>query len=323
VTGTVLCARHYQHSRVQRERRVIAFILRGTMVSAVLTILMIVVVPILLPRFSTIFFYSSIGLLVHAGYFFIAVVRLDLLALHLEQQHRHTERLESIGRLAGGVAHDFNNQLTGILGCADLLRLHLPPDDENRQLVNRIATSANHSADIVRQLLLFARTDRERNEPVSLHSLIGEVVALLSHSIAGGIRIETDLQAFPDTVCGDPAHLQNAVLNLAMNACDAMPDGGLLKFVTRNADGNQVLLEVIDTGYGMDSATRQQIFDPFFTTKPVGKGTGLGLSTVLGTVRSMGASMEVDSHPGRGSTFRLRFPCAPANPTENHPEQQG
>jgi CheY-like chemotaxis protein len=222
----------------------------------------------------------------------------------------------AIGQLAGGVAHDFNNQLTGILGYAELLAKRLA-EPEAKRSAERIAQAALRASDLTRQLLAFARKGKYLTVTVHVHELIHEVVGLLAHSIDKRIRIEERQGAAVDTVLGDPSQLQNALLNLALNARDAMPEGGELSFVTRIEEhegddelpaGRYLAVVVADTGVGMSAEVQGHLFEPFFTTKEPGKGTGLGLAAVYGAVQSHGGAIAVDSAPGRGSAFTIRLP---------------
>jgi two-component system, cell cycle sensor histidine kinase and response regulator CckA len=226
-----------------------------------------------------------------------------------ETRLRQHEKLGAIGQLAGGVAHDFNNQLTGILGFAELLAARIRDPQQVRSL-DHIIQAALRSAELTKQLLSFARKGKVLSVPVRLHEVIHQVVALLSHSIDKRIRIVTFLEAQPDTVQGDPGQLQNALLNLALNARDAMPTGGELRFSTCITAENpsEIVLSVGDTGSGMDDETKRHLFEPFFTTKDPGKGTGLGLAAVYGAIQSHGGAIAVDSAIGRGTVFTLRLP---------------
>ena len=241
----------------------------------------------------------------------------------MEDRLRQSEKMQAIGQLAGGVAHDFNNQLTGILSAAELLSQGLAHDPDLRELADMIITAAEHSTRLTRQLLAFARKGKLRTVPVDLHGTVQDVVALLRRSIDKRITLRQDLAARPSATLGDSAQLHNAVLNLALNARDAMPSGGELTFATRVATlspehiessrldvepGRYVALEVHDTGVGMDAETRAHLFEPFFTTKDVGKGSGLGLAAVYGTVKTHRGAVEVTSEPGRGTAFTLYLP---------------
>jgi len=261
----------------------------------------------------------------------------------LEERLRHAERLDAIGQLAGGVAHDFNNQLGGILGYAELLASRLPEGQE-REWAAGIAKAVTRASGLTRQLLAYARRGNYSREPVDIHALCGETARLLERSIDKRIRIELDLGADSAVVIGDPSQLQNALLNLAINARDAMPEGGTLSFSTRDAviggegtayggegaeDGpnerSAVEVAVSDTGTGMDSEVKKHLFEPFFTTKGPGKGTGLGLAAVYGTVRSHHGTVAVDSVPGRGTRIALLLPLAKGleSPADSSPLPAG
>lgn len=243
----------------------------------------------------------------------------------LERRVHEAEKLTAVGRLAGGVAHDFNNQLVGIIGNAEFLRRRLIGDERMRQSVEAILDSGERAADLTRQLLAFARKGRDRALAVDLHRLILEVVALIERSIDKRISIERDLAADRAVTLGDPSALQSALLNLAINARDAMPGGGHLRFETANlevspgqsvthklAPGRYVRLRVSDTGIGMAPEVARHAFEPFFTTKDT--GTGMGLAAVYGTVREHEGSVELETEPGHGTTFTLYLPVTSKDP---------
>ncbi len=235
-----------------------------------------------------------------------------------EQRLLHAEKMDAIGQLASGVAHDFNNQLAGILGYAEILLDRLQ-DAKLRQYAESICAAAQCAADVARQLLVFSRKDRQIIVPVDLHQVIAEVVKLLEHTVDKRITIRQNLHASPHHVSGDPSQLQTAILNLALNSRDAMPQGGMLTISTAVVElpadegahmpaGRYLRLSVADTGVGMDAETRRHLFEPFFTTKMPGKGTGLGLAAVYGAVRSHNGRIEVASEPGKGSEFSIFLP---------------
>jgi two-component system cell cycle sensor histidine kinase/response regulator CckA len=234
----------------------------------------------------------------------------------LQEQLRQAQRMEVVGQLAGGVAHDFNNILTAILGTAYLLVERA--EGEDRALAEELIAAAMRARDLTRQLLAFSRKGAMEIRPVEIHRIVEETIQLLSRSIDKRIEIRRELAARPDTVLGDAALLQSAMLNLAVNARDAMPDGGVLTFATeviRGPGGKQggpgseiISITVRDTGVGMDEAVRARLFEPYFTTKPAGRGTGLGLASVYGCVRSHRGQIAVESAPGEGSTFRMLLP---------------
>jgi PAS domain S-box-containing protein len=248
-----------------------------------------------------------------------AIVRDVTARKRLEEQLRQREKMNAIGQLAGGVAHDFNNQLGGIMGFAEMLSESLT-DPTYKQYAENIMTAAVRAADLTRQLLAFGRKGKYLSVPTDIHKEIAEVVGLLNRSIDKRIEIKRHLDAVPALVLADPTQLQNAILNLALNARDAMPQGGTLSFTSSVVTfpdalpdeelqpGRYVQLSVTDTGVGMDAATQKRLFEPFFTTKEVGKGTGLGLASVYGTVKNHGGTIRVYSEVGHGSTFRVYLP---------------
>lgn len=241
----------------------------------------------------------------------------------IEEQLRQSEKMEAIGQLAGGIAHDFNNQLTGVLGYADILREKIQGDDVLSNYAENIIKSVRRASGLTSQLLAFARKGKYLSEIVNIHSTIQEVVSLLERSVDKKIVIKQQLNANPPTTKGDSTQLQNALLNLALNARDAMPNGGELIFtteikmiterqcrdiVTEIPPGNYIKVEVKDTGTGMTKDVITHIFEPFYTTKDQGKGTGMGLAAVYGTMENHVGSISVDSEPGKGSIFTLLFP---------------
>ncbi|MCK6488503.1 MAG: PAS domain S-box protein [Planctomycetes bacterium] len=234
--------------------------------------------------------------------------------LQLEERLRHAEKMEAIGQLAGGVAHDFNNQLAGILGFAELIEQRVA-EPAVRRHARCIITAAQRSADLTRELLAFARKGQYLRVAVDLHQVVAETVAILSRSIDRRIELRQRLLASTSLVTGDPSQLQNALLNLGLNARDAMESGGVLEFATTVVDdpagsGRRLRVEVSDTGCGMDADVLAHLFEPFFTTKPPGKGTGMGLAAMYGTVRNHGGTVAVRSAPGQGTTFTLLLPLA-------------
>ena len=230
----------------------------------------------------------------------------------LEEHVRQSQKMEAIGVLAGGVAHDFNNLLTGILGHADLLRSASIPEDEQKEAINIIIRSAERAADLTRQLLGFARRGKTRVAPVDLHSTIEEVTDLLSRTIDKRIQIVNELCADPSCVPGDSTQLYQVLLNLALNARDAMPEGGILRFRTWNKR-ESLILRVEDTGTGISEEVRNRIFEPFFTTKEAKKGTGMGLAMAYGIIKNHGGAITVQSQPNKGTQFEITLPmCATA-----------
>jgi PAS domain S-box-containing protein len=234
----------------------------------------------------------------------------------LEEELRQTQRMDAIGRLAGGIAHDFNNLLVVIRGNGHLLLKHL--DGELRGYVENIDAAAERASELTRQLLSFSRQRMLRLEPVSLNDVVTETLALLQRSLGEDVVIRTELDPAVGAVLADRSELSNAILNLAINARHAMPDGGYLDIQSGFAyvgdgeprgelpPGSYALLQITDSGVGMDEETRAKAFDPFFTTKQ--DGTGLGLAAVYGVVRQCGGHIWVYSEPGLGTTFKLYFP---------------
>jgi two-component system, cell cycle sensor histidine kinase and response regulator CckA len=242
----------------------------------------------------------------------------------LEEELRQSQKLEAIGRLAGGIAHDLNNSLTVIIGYTELALNALAEGDAARPDVQEIRRAAERAESVTRQLLAFSRKQMLEPRIFSLGESIANLERMLEHVLGVTITVTTTVPVDLPSIYGDPGQIEQAILNIAMNARDAMPDGGQLTLAARSiqvdeafAHGHQpmpmgryVELRVTDTGHGMNAATRARMFEPFFTTKDVGKGTGLGLAMVYGTVRQSGGYIFVDSEPGLGSTFRVYFPPA-------------
>jgi signal transduction histidine kinase len=236
-----------------------------------------------------------------------------------EEKLRQAQKMEAVGRLAGGVAHDFNNLLTAIIGYSDLLSTKPGADPETRREAAIILQAGQQAAALTQQLLAFGRKQILQPRVIDANLLIADMERLLRRIIGENIEIRTELHATHGCIKADPNQVEQVVINLAVNARDAMPRGGKILLKTSNqtlcdaeiadaAGGDYVVLEVTDTGQGMDSQTVKRIFEPFFTTKVSGKGTGLGLATVYGIVRQSGGGITVESQPGRGSTFRAFFP---------------
>jgi two-component system, cell cycle sensor histidine kinase and response regulator CckA len=242
----------------------------------------------------------------------------------LEEQLHRAQRLEAVGQLAGGIAHDFNNTLSGITGYAQLIRRKYGDQTpEIKGYADAIISASRRSAELTEKLLAFARKGVVQPVALDMHTVIRESMQILEPTFQDTMIIEKELRAAPSTVMGDPAALQNVLINLAINARNAMPKGGTLRVVTRNltldrplviddeyevAPGSYLLLSVADTGVGMDATTRRRVFEPFFTTDSTGKGSGLGLAMVYGTVKSHHGYVVVESVPGQGSTFTVYVP---------------
>jgi CheY-like chemotaxis protein/anti-sigma regulatory factor (Ser/Thr protein kinase) len=211
------------------------------------------------------------------------------------------------------MAHGFNNLLGGILGQASLLRAQLSVSDPRRDVVTKIEAAAQRGADLNRKLLAFARKSVLQPMPLSLSALVQETAELLAGSMPRSISIQTDIDPASPLVMGDATQLQQVVMNLCVNARDAMPRGGQLSLRVAREGEEQVRLEVEDTGTGMSDEVKSHLFEPFYTNKEPGKGTGLGLAVVFGSVRSHGGTVTVESEEGKGTCFSIRFPATKAS----------
>ena len=242
----------------------------------------------------------------------------------LEEQLRQSQKLEAIGRLAGGVAHDFNNILMSIMGSADLLLMELRPEDSAHSEVTEIKHSVLRGAGLTRQLLAFSRHQATKPKLFALGDVIGGMETMLRRLMGPEIEFVSVRPSEPSMVIADPAQVEQVVLNLVVNARDAMPGGGRLTVKIEEVElddassmvegraGRYARLSVSDTGTGVDEQARAKLFEPFFTTKEQGKGTGLGLSIVYGIVRQSGGYINVVSEPGKGATFLIYLPIATA-----------
>jgi PAS domain S-box-containing protein len=239
----------------------------------------------------------------------------------LEERYRQAHKMEAVGRLAGGIAHDFNNLLNVILGYGELLLKRLPVDDPQRRNAAEIHKAATRSADLVRQLLAFSRRQVLRPAAVDLRAVVAGLEGMLRRSIREDIELRCELAPELGRVWADRGQLEQVIVNLVVNARDAMPDGGTLTIAAANVErcdgaaagvhvrhGDYVRLVVSDTGEGMDASTQARVFEPFFTTKEQGKGTGLGLATVYGIVKQSGGYIWLRSEPGAGTTFTIWLP---------------
>jgi PAS domain S-box-containing protein len=241
---------------------------------------------------------------------------------HLEAQLRQAQKMEAIGQLAGGVAHDFNNILTAVIGYGNLLQAKMAQDDPLRPYVEQILTSSGKAVNLTQSLLAFGRKQIIELRPCRLSTLIKNVEKLLTRLLTEDIELLTIIDAHDPTVLADPTQIDQVLINLSTNARDAMPNGGNLKIEVKQVEinrafvaaygygaiGKYALVSVSDTGVGMDTKTKEKIFDPFFTTKEVGKGTGLGLSIVYGIVKQHNGYINAESTPGRGTTFHIYLP---------------
>jgi nitrogen-specific signal transduction histidine kinase len=243
--------------------------------------------------------------------------------VHLEEQLRNARQLEAIGRLAGGIAHDFNNILSVIMGHGELLLAESGDDERARVGLEQIRRAADRAASLTQQLLAFSRKQVLQPKVLDLNAVVAEMQKMLARVIGEDIELIASLHPSLFPVKADPGQVEQVVMNLAVNARDAMPHGGKLRMETSNveivagqardlelAPGQYVMLRVVDSGHGIDAATLAHVFEPFFTTKPMGKGTGLGLATVYGIVKQSGGSIQVESEVGRGTEFRIHFPAA-------------
>ncbi len=224
----------------------------------------------------------------------------------LEAELLSAQKLESLGRLAGGVAHDFNNLLTGITGYATLLLERANGDGELRRDLGEIVRAADRAAELTKQLLAFGRRQVLKAQPLDLNTVVAEVRPLVQRLVGEDVTLEILNDPGLGTVRADPGQIEQVIVNLAVNARDAMPDGGTLTIETRNSGGSHVELVCTDTGSGMDKETIAQIFEPFFTTRE--QGVGLGLASVHGIVHQSSGEVAVESSPGAGTVFRITLP---------------
>ncbi|MFT3924706.1 MAG: PAS domain-containing protein [Myxococcales bacterium] len=254
----------------------------------------------------------------------VLVIRDVTLEKQVEDRLRHAQKMDSIGQLAGGIAHDFNNMLGGIIGAAELLQRDLAKQPTQRNFASLILRTSERATELTSKLLAFSRRGKLQLREVDIHEAIDDVVAIARRSIDRSVEIVIERLAEHSLLRGDPSELQTALLNLALNARDAMPRGGVLTIRTENRlldqaycstsafeiqPGEYVQISVSDTGVGIDPGQQEHIFEPFYTTKPIGEGTGLGLSAVYGTVLEHQGSIQVYSEPGEGTVFHLLFPA--------------
>jgi PAS domain S-box-containing protein len=253
----------------------------------------------------------------------------------LAEQFRQAQKMEAIGRLAGGVAHDFNNLLTAIAGYADLVQMDCADPAAAARHAEEIHKASERGSALTRQLLAYSRQQMLAPRVLNLNAVVADLEKMLRRLISADVRLLLQLDPQLRRICADAGQIEQVLMNLVVNACDAMPQGGTLTIRTNNVEldeayawsqrdvepGAYALLEVHDTGCGMTEEIRARLFEPFFTTKEVGKGTGLGLSTVYGIVRQSGGHIEVVSAPGQGATFKIYLPQAmeASRPTPNTP----
>jgi two-component system, cell cycle sensor histidine kinase and response regulator CckA len=237
----------------------------------------------------------------------------------LEAQLRQSQRLESVGQLAGGIAHDFNNFLSVIRGYARFLLDGLDEEDARRSDAAEIEKAAERASRLTSQLLVFSRNEVVQRRVVDMAEVLGGLTSLLARTLGENVSFQTDAERPLSRVVADPTQMEQVLVNLAVNARDAMPSGGELRIelanVTEGLDGaDAVRLTVRDTGAGMAPEVVEHAFEPFYTTKPKGEGTGLGLATVYGIVTQTGGTIEIDSAPGKGTTIELLLPATDAEP---------
>ena len=250
-----------------------------------------------------------------------------------EEHLRQSSKIEAIGRLAGGIAHDFNNFLAVIMLHVDMLQLQLPPDSPLLYRVNEIKSVTNSAAGMVRQLLAFSRKQTLQPHPVVLNQIVKEFSKILRSLVGENIEMQLELNPDLGVAFVDQNQVMQVLMNLAVNAKDALPSGGVIKIETCNITlketderhksqpaGSYIQLEFTDNGIGMDEETRLRIFEPFFTTKEAGKGTGLGLATVYGIVKQSDGFIWVKSEIGKGTNFKIQFPRIDQTPTIIKPE---
>jgi signal transduction histidine kinase/CheY-like chemotaxis protein len=250
----------------------------------------------------------------------------------LEEHIRQVQKMEALGQLTGGVAHDFNNILTVVVGNGELLRASLPEHDDRREDLDAILEAGERGAALTRQLMAFSRRDVREPRPIDLRQLVTTLAPMLRRVIGEDVRLSLSLEPGLPLVHADAGQLEQVLVNLAVNARNAMPTGGdlaissqLLTLTDEYVDGPApvsgqfVVLAVADTGCGMDDATRQRAFEPFFTTKPQGRGTGLGLSTCYGIIKQTDGHIHLDSAPDRGTTVRMYLPPMPGVEDESRP----
>ena len=255
----------------------------------------------------------------------LASIRDLTVSREIERQQREAQKMEAIGRLAGSVGHEFKNLLTVVNVYAGLLEADIPVEDPRHASVEEILGAGERATALLRQLLTLGR--REAGEPVlvDVAGLVAQLTPMFRHLAGETVDLQARAEPGLGPVRCDPAQLEELLVNLVSNACDAMPTGGVLTIEMRPlevgdttavpaalARGRYVRLDVADTGVGMDAATLERIFEPFFTTKPVGRGTGLGLAAVYGTVRQLGGAIAASSQPGQGTTFTICLPVATA-----------
>ncbi len=256
----------------------------------------------------------------------LTVIRDNSELMNMQEQLSQSEKMQAIGQLAGGIAHDFNNQLTGIVGYADILYEELRSQPTLAKYVQYILQASKRSSDLTSQLLAFAHKGKYLTVDINIHEIVEEVIQILTRTIDKKINLIQNLKASHPITTGDPTQIQNALMNLAINARDALPDGGDITLSTENLfldaefcqaqsnkiePGKYLAVFVADNGIGMEPELQKKIFEPFFTTKAVGQGTGMGLASVYGTIKNHGGAINVYSESGRGTTMKIYLPQVP------------
>ena len=258
---------------------------------------------------------AALGGLVLGAFLVVLVLRDLSERRRAEEMLRQSQKMEAIGQLTGGIAHDFNNLLTAIIGNLDMMRTRVAGNERLQRMADNALEAARKGAKLASQLLAFSRSQRMTVEPVDLMQLLNGMSGLLAQSVGPAVRVNVHIDEDARFAVSDANQLELAVLNLAVNARDAMPAGGSLTITARRVDDAEghlphVELAVADTGSGMTEAVRSRAIEPFYTTKPIGQGTGLGLSQVYGVVRESGGTLTIDSEPGSGTTVRIMLPAA-------------
>jgi two-component system, cell cycle sensor histidine kinase and response regulator CckA len=262
---------------------------------------------------------------------YVAIKRDITVEMELQRQLQQSQKMEAVGTLAGGIAHDFNNILQIVLGFSELVLLDNGLTQESKHSIEKIGAAAQRGADLVNRLMTFSRRSEFKPKPLDMNLSVASVRKMLERTVPKSVEIELDLEHEPSIVNADPTGIDQILMNLAVNAKDAMPDGGKLTFKTANITmdevfasehidvkpGPYVLLTVSDTGSGMDRITQEHIFEPFFTTKDLGKGTGLGLAVLHGIVKQHQGHVECESELGKGTTFKIYFPALALEASQN------
>jgi len=271
--------------------------------------------------------FAALGGLVLGGFLIVLVLRDMAERRRAEEMLRQSQKMEAIGQLTGGIAHDFNNLLTAVIGNLDMIRTRAAGNDRLQRMADNALEAARKGAKLASQLLAFSRSQRMDVGPVDLAQMLNGMSGLLAQSVGPSVRVDVRIDEDARFVVSDANQLELALLNLAVNARDAMPEGGTVTIQARSVRDDErqlpaIELSVVDTGVGMSEEVRARAIEPFYTTKPIGQGTGLGLSQVYAVVRESGGKLAIDSEPGRGTTVRIILPAGapPAVRTESTSE---